>query len=124
MPELMLPCFLQPLIQSGVFLSLQHALQQGAEVSVQVFPVSLLRDAPRPQCCRTRAPAPLPSACWGCHRERRSQIYSRERFGFLFLGRAEGSEGHCDPALQKHPPRGLGLSWAGGSQRRLRCAVQ
>lgn len=50
------------LIQAGIFLSLHNAFQQGAEANFQVFPVFLLSDASRTQCCRVRAPGPLPSA--------------------------------------------------------------
>lgn len=48
------------LIQAGIFLSLHNAFQQGAEANFQVFPVFLLSDSSRSQCCR--APGPLPSA--------------------------------------------------------------
>lgn len=62
MSELILHWFFQHLIQAGIFLSLHNAFQQGAEANFQVFPVFLLSDASRLQCCRVRALGPPPSA--------------------------------------------------------------
>lgn len=79
MSELILHWFFQHLIHAGIFLSLNNAFQQGAQANFQVFPVFLLSDASRLQCCREWAQVPFPFAHWagGC------SIWVVQRHGLL-----------------------------------------